>query len=91
MDKFIVRFPAGVRDRIATAAKQNGRSMNAEILALINAGFGAPAPNLAGITDGSLLSEVVRRFDAKVQIIVPPAIAEDAGIKPDSKQSTRAE
>jgi hypothetical protein len=31
-DKFMLRFPDGMRDRIAELAKQNGRSMNAEIV-----------------------------------------------------------
>lgn len=32
-ERFIVRFPDGMRDRIAVAAKANNRSMNAEIVA----------------------------------------------------------
>ncbi len=32
-DKYIVRFPPGMRDKIAADAKRNGRSMNAEIVA----------------------------------------------------------
>ncbi|MFJ5299247.1 Arc family DNA-binding protein [Pseudomonas sp. NPDC088368] len=31
-EKFVVRFPVGMRDRIAQRAKQHGRSMNAEIV-----------------------------------------------------------
>lgn len=31
-NKFIVRLPDGMRDRIAEAARANGRSMNAEIV-----------------------------------------------------------
>lgn len=31
-DKFMLRMPSGMRDRIARAAKVNGRSMNAEIV-----------------------------------------------------------
>ncbi len=31
-DQYIVRFPDGMRDRIKVAAKQSGRSMNAEII-----------------------------------------------------------
>lgn len=30
-DKFVLRMPDGMRDRISAAAKENGRSMNAEI------------------------------------------------------------
>lgn len=32
-DQYKVRFPDGMRDQIAAAAKANGRSMNAEIIA----------------------------------------------------------
>jgi hypothetical protein len=34
-DKYVVRLPDGMRDEIAEAAKANGRSMNAEIIARI--------------------------------------------------------
>ncbi|ASP50924.1 Arc family DNA-binding protein [Sinorhizobium meliloti] len=35
-DRYIVRFPDGMRDEIAAAAKANGRSMNAEIIARLS-------------------------------------------------------
>lgn len=38
-DKYIVRFPEGMRDKIAAAAEENGRSMNAEIIARLQASF----------------------------------------------------
>ncbi|MDA9546376.1 hypothetical protein ACM43_18445 [Bradyrhizobium sp. CCBAU 45321] len=34
-EKFILRMPAGMRDRIAKMAAQNGRSMNSEIIAAL--------------------------------------------------------
>ena len=34
-DKFMLRLPDGMRDRIKLAAEQNGRSMNAEIVAIL--------------------------------------------------------
>jgi hypothetical protein len=39
-DKYIVRFPDGMRDQIAAAAKANNRSMNAEIVARLQQTFG---------------------------------------------------
>jgi hypothetical protein len=36
-DKFMLRLPDGMRERIAELAKQNGRSMNAEIVARLDA------------------------------------------------------
>lgn len=38
-DKYVVRLPEGMRDRIAMAAKQNSRTMNAEIVARLQASF----------------------------------------------------
>lgn len=38
-DKFMLRFPDGMRDRIKAAADANGRSMNAEIIARLEASF----------------------------------------------------
>jgi hypothetical protein len=34
-DQFVVRMPNGLRDRIALSAKQNLRSMNAEIVLIL--------------------------------------------------------
>lgn len=34
-DQFIVRLPDGLRDRIKMAAEENGRSMNAEVVATL--------------------------------------------------------
>lgn len=35
-DKFMLRFPDGMRDAIAERAKANGRSMNSEIIEIIS-------------------------------------------------------
>lgn len=38
-DKFIIRLPEGMRDRIKFAADANNRSMNAEIVATLEAAY----------------------------------------------------
>lgn len=38
-DKFMLRMPDGMRDRIAESAKANNRSMNSEIIARLDASF----------------------------------------------------
>ena len=43
-DKFIVRLPDGLRDRIRLAAETNNRSMNAEVVALREGNYPAPVP-----------------------------------------------
>lgn len=42
-DKFMLRFPDGMREQIAEAAKANGRSMNSEIVARLASSFRLPA------------------------------------------------
>nr|WP_227754347.1 Arc family DNA-binding protein [Stagnihabitans tardus] len=44
MERFIVRMPPGMRDRIRAAAEAAGRSMNAEIVATLEATYPEPDP-----------------------------------------------
>jgi hypothetical protein len=41
-ERFIVRLPDGMRDRIARAAKDNNRSMNQELVSLLEAHYPEP-------------------------------------------------
>ena len=43
-DKFIIRLPDGMRDRIKAAAEKSNRSMNAEIIATLEEKYPAPSP-----------------------------------------------
>jgi hypothetical protein len=38
-DQFVLRFPEGLRDRIKSAAEENGRSMNAEIISVLEEAY----------------------------------------------------
>jgi phage FluMu gp28-like protein len=40
-DKYVVRFPEGLRDKVKASAEANGRSMNAEIIARLEESFRA--------------------------------------------------
>lgn len=44
-DKYIVRFPDGMRDRLKEEAKANNRTLNAEIVARLQQSFDAPPPS----------------------------------------------
>lgn len=46
LPQFMVRFPEGMRERIAEAAKQNQRSMNAEIISRLEESFKNPFDEL---------------------------------------------
>ncbi len=59
-DKYVVRFPDGMRDMIAAAAKRNQRTMNAEIVSRLAASFASGAPEQPGQdTTGGLYARVL--------------------------------
>ncbi|MDO9502148.1 Arc family DNA-binding protein [Falsiroseomonas sp.] len=60
-ERFIVRLPDGMRDRIAAAAKAGGRSMNAEIVLRLEQSF-AEEKN-AGTGDSGDLSKINDKLD----------------------------
>lgn len=43
-DKYVIRMPDGLRERIKTYADRNGRSMNAEIIRVLEREFPEPLP-----------------------------------------------
>lgn len=57
-DKFVVRFPDGLRDQIADAARESGRSMNAEIVYRLEQSLLAPAVAPGGL---GLRAEIAAR------------------------------
>lgn len=71
-DKFNVRFPDGMRDAIAERAKQNGRSMNSEIIAALDAWLGGDQRDvlsqenielLIKIATDTFTKELSKKFD----------------------------
>lgn len=61
-DKFMLRFPDGMRDRLKEAAHANGRSMNAEIVARLAASFEAHPDASRG------LEQAEKRIEMEVQL-----------------------
>lgn len=86
-DRFIVRFPAGMRDRIAEEARKNGRSMNSEIIARLEASFEHQAQPLGIVELQNILAaertrvaeEVVRYFENKNQVVIEKAPRKKGG------------
>ena len=67
LDKIVIRVPDGLRDRIAREAKDNGRSVNAELVRLLEAHYPKP-PSLKDIeTELLILTRTIKnpisRFD----------------------------
>lgn len=79
--RFIVRFPEGMREQIEASAKENNRSMNAEIVARLSESLEMEAPAATGIIGkvmeqgtpeyrqdlGKMLIKKVRRLPADKQ------------------------
>lgn len=61
-DKFVLRLPEGMRDRIKAAADQNNRSMNAEIVATLEEKYPAPVDHLP--PDMRLLADYLGLVDS---------------------------
>lgn len=67
-DKFIVRFPEGMRSRIAEAAKVNNRSMNAEIVARLQSSFSQdPRQPLPSADMDQFVEELASRLAEKLK------------------------
>lgn len=66
-DKYVLRLPDGMRDRLKVAAADNGRSMNAEIVARLEASLASPsvADQLAAV------EATVRTLAAKIEGMPP--------------------
>lgn len=58
-DQFVVRFPDGLRERVKQAADLSGRSMNAEIIAVLEEKFPAPVDDLRALS----IHELLRRYE----------------------------
>ena len=72
-DKFMLRFPNGMRDRIAEAAKTNGRTMNAEVVARLQASFDAGSS-----VTGAVAQELAdsRGQTIKAMVIIQKSLSE---------------
>lgn len=58
-ERFIVRFPDGMRDKISALAKANGRSMNAEVISLIEASLSQGGKPLLVIKENTSEADII--------------------------------
>jgi hypothetical protein len=75
-EKFVLRLPDGMRDRIRLAAEASSRSMNAEIIATLEDKYPAPAgdTNVRGLAEmlaDALRSDVFKQGGADVAFDIP--------------------
>lgn len=93
-DRYIVRFPEGMRDKIAETAKANGRSMNAEIVARLQSSYITDDEHKAkedAQLDELFLARLDARLDAMLErkygkIIRTGGIINNAMNKPDEEK-----
>lgn len=69
-DKFVVRLPDGMRDQIAKRADENGRSMNSEIVQILQDALEGESLDIDKIdsknaTPEDLASELARQLEEK--------------------------
>jgi hypothetical protein len=69
-DKFMLRLPAGMRERIAKAAKEGGRSMNTEIVARLQESFEPSLAPLNWLVLVQLLQTEAKKRCATISITV---------------------
>lgn len=82
-------MPTELKTLIDAAAVENKRSINAEVIARLQRSF-EPQSDLASMTAGVLIEELVSRLGARVQIVVSKDAAEAAGIKAGAERTTGA-
>lgn len=63
-DRFMLRLPDGMRDRIKSTAAKNGRSMNAEIVSSLEKNY--PTPDIAEKYQNELLFKVFYARNARL-------------------------
>lgn len=64
-DKFMMRMPDGMRDRLSALAKNNHRSMNAEIVARLLGSIGAE-----GIDTSKIGEDVSAYLTAEARLVI---------------------
>lgn len=69
-DKFMLRLPEGMRERIRVAAEENGRSMNAEIVARLDKSFQGPLDEIeAAESVSQRLEEQLKEVRAEIALM----------------------
>lgn len=69
-DRFIVRLPDGMRDQLATSAKESGRSMNAEVVARLQASYEPALSSLSWIELFKILQTEAQKLGAEINISI---------------------
>lgn len=66
-DKYVLRMPDGMRDKLAELAKANNRSMNAEIVLILQQAIEARVQPPTGIDVDALADTIAERVAARLK------------------------
>lgn len=69
-DKFMLRFPDGMRDKIARAADSSDRSMNSEIIHRLESSFSVIVDEVSLMTALQVLNGYAAKFNCSVSLTV---------------------
>lgn len=69
-DRFIVRLPEGMRDQLSASAKESGRSMNAEVVARLQASYEPALSSLNWIELFKILQTEAQKLGAEINISI---------------------
>jgi hypothetical protein len=69
-DKFMLRLPDGLREKVAASAKDNNRSMNAEFIARIEASYEPTLNSLTWIELFKILQTEAQKHGATINISI---------------------
>ena len=75
-NSYPLRMPEELRKQYEERAKANGRSVNAEIIATLQHSMNAQNVELSQVASAVLLDEVIARYGAKLQIVMPKSDTE---------------
>ena len=66
-DQFVLRLPDGMRDRIKTIAEENGRSMNAEIVARLSTSLDPSARESEAERRLQNIRDIIRKHEEEIR------------------------
>ncbi|WP_313195877.1 Arc family DNA-binding protein [Shinella zoogloeoides] len=69
LDKFLLRMPDGLRERIKAAAEMNNRSMNAEIVTTLEGAYPRPISLEEVVSDVRTSIEMLKKFKGKTLLM----------------------
>lgn len=72
-----LRMPNELRQRLEEMAKASGKSVNAEIVSILQKAVDRQESDLSAIPSGDLLNEVIARYGKSIRIEIGGQAAED--------------